>query len=40
VTAEVVEPVLVKPGSSVITPIVVNSFEISTPGAPSVAGTP
>ena len=36
--ADVVEPVLVNPGSSVMTPSVVSSFEISIPEDPSVDG--
>src|SRR6478672_6463181 len=36
--AEVVDPVLVNPGSRVMTPIVVSSLEISIPDEPSVAG--
>src|SRR6478752_7472139 len=36
--ADVVEPVLVNPGSRVITPMVVSSLEISIPDEPSVAG--
>src|SRR6478752_2189441 len=36
--ADVVDPVLVNPGSRVMTPIVVSSLEISIPDEPSVAG--